>query len=261
MDDQTAVAEAAATAGAEVAIGGFRTQMDVETKGEKTDVVTAFDRDAQRAVIDVIRESDAAVAIVGEEEDELKAIPDSGPCWVIDPIDGTNNFVRGVPIWATSVAAVVDGEAVAAANVLPALDDVYVSDGTETTLNGEPVTVSETTDPEAFTVAPTLRWSRSAADRLGAVCAEIVADFGDLRRFGSAQVTLSMIAAGQIEAAVSAVESHPWDTVAGVAMVRAAGGTVTDVHGNRWTPDATGLVASNGTAHDALVETAQTGLE
>ncbi|GAA0301066.1 inositol monophosphatase family protein [Halarchaeum salinum] len=261
MDDQTAVAEAAATAGAEVALNGFRTEMDVETKDGKTDVVTTFDRNAQRAVIDVIRESDAAVAIVGEEEDELKEIPASGPCWVIDPIDGTNNFVREVPIWATSVAAVVDGEARAAANVLPALDDVYVTDSEGTTLNGEPVSVSAASDPETFMVAPTLRWSRTSADRLGELCAEIVTDFGDLRRFGSAQVTLSMVAAGQIEAAVSAEPSHPWDTVAGVAMVRAAGGTVTDVRGERWTPEAMGLVASNGEAHDALVETTRTALE
>lgn len=261
MDDQTAVAEAAATAGAEVAIGGFRTEMDVETKAGKTDVVTAFDRNAQRAVIDVIRESDAAVAVVGEEEDELKEIPESGPCWVVDPIDGTSNFVSGVPIWATSVAAAVDGEAVAAANVLPALDDVYVTDGEETTLNGEPVSVSAASDPETFTVAPTLRWSRDSAPALGALCRDLIAEYGDIRRFGSAQATLAMVASGQIEAAVSAVPSHPWDTVAGVAMVRAAGGTVSDVHGERWTPDATGLIASNDTAHDALVETARTALE
>ncbi|QLC32722.1 inositol monophosphatase [Halarchaeum sp. CBA1220] len=261
MDERARVAETAATAGAEVAIGGFRTEMDVEQKSSKTDVVTTFDKEAQRAVIGVVQESHAGHAIVGEEEDELKEIPDSGACWVIDPIDGTSNFVSGVPLWATSVAAVEDGEPVAAANVLPAVEDVYVTDGESVTLNGAPVSVSDLTDPETFTVAPTLRWSRAKADRLGELCADIIADFGDLRRFGSAQVTLSMVAAGQIDAAVSAEESHPWDTVAGVALIRAAGGTVTDVHGERWTATSEGLVASNGEAHDELVATARTALE
>ncbi|WP_435095333.1 inositol monophosphatase family protein [Halarchaeum sp. P4] len=261
MDEHARVAEAAATAGAEVALGGFRTEMDVETKESKTDVVTAFDRDAQRAVIDIVRESHAEDAIVGEEEDELKEIPQSGPCWVVDPIDGTSNFVTGIPLWATSVAAVEDGEPVAAANVLPAVDDVYATDGETATLNGEEISVSAADDPETFTVAPTLRWSRAKAERLGGVCGEIVANYGDLRRFGSAQVTLSMVAAGQIEAAVSAEVSNPWDTVAGVALIRAAGGTVTDVHGERWTSTSEGLIASNGAAHDALVETARTALD
>jgi len=247
------VAETAATAGAEVAMAGFRTAMDVETKSSKTDVVTSFDVSAQRAVIEVIRESRAEDAIVGEEEDELKEIPASGPCWVVDPIDGTSNFVQGVSLWATSVAAVEDGEVLAAVNAMPAVDDVYVMDGAETTLNGETVSVSATADPETFTVAPNLYWSRRDADRIGDLVASLVTEFGDVRRYGSAQASLSMVAAGQLDATVSGGPSHPWDTVAGVAMVRAAGGTVTDVDGERWTPDATGLIASNGNAHDELV--------
>ncbi|WP_277985836.1 inositol monophosphatase family protein, partial [Halogeometricum borinquense] len=87
------VARRAARAGGAVAADRFRTGIDVERKDGKTDVVTQADRDAQSRVIDVIREEYAADAIVGEEEDELKQVPSEGAAWVIDPIDGTNNFV------------------------------------------------------------------------------------------------------------------------------------------------------------------------
>jgi len=259
--DRAAVVESAARAGSRVAEEFYRTDIDVETKGGKTDVVTHADRDAQRRVIEVVRESFPEDAIVGEEEDELKEVPDSGAAWVIDPIDGTNNYVRDIPMWATSVAAVVDGEAVAAANIVPALGDAYVADDSGVRLNGETVSVSDSTDPETFAVAPTIWWEFADRDAYADVCRGVVENFGDMRRFGSAQVTLSMVAAGQLEATVTDVETNPWDTVAGVFMVRQAGGTVTDVHGDHWTPESEGLVASNGEAHDLVVDAARRAIE
>jgi myo-inositol-1(or 4)-monophosphatase len=256
-DDRVAVAERAARAGSEVAHAAFRTGIDVETKDGKTDVVTKADRDAQRRVIEVIRESRQEDAIVGEEEDELKAVPESGAAWIIDPIDGTNNFVRDTQIWATSVAAVDDGEAVAAANVLPALDDVYVAGPEGVTLNGAEVTVSEKTDPETFAVAPTIWWGFDRREEYANACRAVVERFGDMRRYGCAQAVLSMVASGQLEAAITNVSANPWDTVAGVYMVWQAGGVVTDVHGDRWMPGCQGMVASNGEAHDVVLDAAQ----
>ena len=198
--DRTAVAEAAARAGAAVAGDRFRDDIDVEQKNGKTDVVTEADRAGQRAVIERIREDFPDDAIVGEEEDELKAVPDAGAAWVIDPIDGTNNYVRDIRAFATAVAAVVDGEPVAAANVLPAMDDVYVADADGTSRNGTRVTVSDRTDPETAAVTPTVWWDFDARDEYARACAEIVERFGDMRRFGSAQFELGLCAAGAVEA-------------------------------------------------------------
>lgn len=255
--DRVATAERAARAGADVAHRTYRTGIDVETKDGKTDVVTQSDRDAQRRVIEVIHETYPDDAIVGEEDDELKEVPESGACWVIDPIDGTNNYVRDIPIWATSVAAVVDGEAVAAANILPAFGDAFLSGPDGATLNGEPISVSTATDPDVFTVAPTIWWDFDERVEYGRACQAIVDRFGDMRRFGCAQAVLSMVAAGQLEGAITNVGCNPWDSVAGVHLIRQAGGTVTDVHGDRWVPHCEGLVASNGTIHDTFVEAAQ----
>ncbi|NEU56201.1 inositol monophosphatase [Halorussus sp. MSC15.2] len=252
-EERLAVAKRAAREGSEVAAESFRQGIDVETKSGKTDVVTEADRRTQRRVIEVIREEYPDDAIVGEEEDELKAVPDEGDAWVIDPIDGTNNYVRSIPVWTTSVAAVRDGDPVAAVNDCPALDDTFVAGADGVRRDGEAVSVSERTDPETFAVSPTFWWDFDRRDEYAEVCRELVERFADIRRFGSAQVTLGMVAAGSLEGAVTNVDPNPWDTVAGVHMVRQAGGTVTDRHGDPWRHDSESLVASNGEAHEQFL--------
>ncbi|WP_276253710.1 inositol monophosphatase family protein [Halomontanus rarus] len=260
-DHQTraTVTAQAARAGADIAAAGFRTDLEVDYKDGKTDVVTQADRDAQIAVIDVIRERFPDDPIVGEEDDELKTVPDEGPAWIVDPIDGTNNFVRGVPIFCTAVAAVIDGEPVAGTTVCPALGDTYRSGPDGVFLNDRPISVSDETEPEVCTVSPTLWWAPDRRGEYAAACREIVHRFDDMRRYGSAQITLAMVASGALDGTVSNLVANPWDSVAGVHMIRTAGGTVTDLEGERWRHDSTGLVASNGSdgIHDEVLEAAR----
>ncbi len=119
------VALEAAEAGAEIALESFRGELDIDYKDGKTDVVTQSDRDAQERVIEILGETFPDDPVVGEEEDALKQVPAEGPAWIVDPIDGTNNYVDGVRAFGTAVAAVVDAEPVAAATVCPALSDTY----------------------------------------------------------------------------------------------------------------------------------------
>ncbi|PAU82841.1 inositol monophosphatase [Halorubrum salipaludis] len=254
--ERAAVAERAARAGAAVANERFRSDIDVETKGED-DVVTEADRAAQRTVIDEIREAFPDDAIVGEEEDERKTVPESGAAWVIDPIDGTHNYVRDIRVWGTAVAAVVDGEPVAAATVAPALGDVYTADAEGAYRNGEEMHVSDVSDPRRGTVDPTLWWDHDSRDEYAAACEAIVRRFSDLRRLGAAQVVLPTVAAGGLEGTISNLRANPWDSVAGVFMVRQAGGKATDLEGTRWRHDSTGLVVSNGHLHDEVLEAAR----
>ncbi|HMB51560.1 MAG TPA: inositol monophosphatase [Natronoarchaeum rubrum] len=254
IDDPASVAERAARAGGETAAETFRGRLDVETKSNEADLVTQADRAAQRAVLTELRDATPDVPIVAEEADARKEVPAEGPAWIVDPIDGTANYVRGIQFWATSVAAVEDGEPVAAANVLPALGDAYVTDGSTARMNGEPVSVSERSNPAAFAVALTMWWGFTEEGSYGDTIARLGERFGDLRRIGAAQPTLSLVASGALDAAATPIPPNPWDAVAGVGLVRAAGGVVTDVHGDRWTVDSEGLVASNGRAHDRLVD-------
>jgi myo-inositol-1(or 4)-monophosphatase len=251
------VANRAAHAGSEVAMESFRTDLAVDTKDAKTDVVTQADRDTQARVVEVIEETFPDDAIVGEEADARKDVPDAGAAWIIDPIDGTSNYVRGDRVWGTSVACTIDGECVAAANVFPALDDTYLA-GPDGVKRGETtIEVSTESDPEAGMVSPTLWWDFDRREEFTAAVSAVVERFGDLRRVGCAQSTLSSIACGGLDAAISNVDPNPWDTVAGVFMIEQAGGIVTDLKGDRWRHDSVGLVASNGHLHEEALAAAR----
>ena len=254
---RAALVHSAAVAGGEVAAEFFRTGVAVETKDGKTDVVTEADRAAQRAVETAIRAEHPEEPFVGEEGEALKQVPSAGPAWVVDPIDGTNSFVRELTTWATAVACVVDGEPVAACNVLPALDDVYTADSEAAYRNGAEISVSTVDDPERAAVVPTVWWPQDRRDEYARACEAIVSRFGDLRRPGSAQAALAMVAGGAVEGVITNVQTKPWDTIAGVHLVRQAGGTVTDLRGESWRHDACGLVVSNGELHDELLDAAQ----
>ena len=251
MDRETMAVEAA-RAGAAVAADLFRTSLDVETKASVTDYVTEADTGAQRRIVERIEETYPADAVVGEEGDARKHLREGETAWVIDPIDGTTNYVRGLPVWATSVAAVVDSDPVAAVNYLPAMETEYRAGTEGTTRDGEATGVSTETALAASVVAPTLRYGRGDDDHRR-MLSTLSSAVGDVRRLGSAQTALSLVADGRIDAAVGVGSAHPWDTVAGVHLIRRAGGTVTDIAGDPWTPRSEGLVASGGGIHDDLL--------
>lgn len=249
--------EQAARAGASEAMDTFRTPIPVETKANKNDLVTRADRRAQEAVVERIRGAVSDEPIVAEEMDERTALPKSGPCWVIDPIDGTANYVRGLRVWTTSVAAVQDGTPVGAATVMPAMDDVYTATRAESQLNGDRMAVSECDDPETFAVA-VLGWGPTAdrSEYVG-LTTTVIERFGDMRRLGSMQAALAFVASGQVDAAITTRRPKPWDSIAGAHLIECAGGTVTDAEGNPWRFDSPSMVASNGRAHEAVLDAAR----
>jgi myo-inositol-1(or 4)-monophosphatase len=274
MTDATqraAVAERAARAGGVVAREAFRGDLSVRTKDNKNDLVTEVDLDAQRQVVSTIRQAFPDDTFVCEEAAEpmvrpngdavavADAVPEAGAAWIVDPIDGTANFARGMRFWGTSVAAVVDGAPVGVATVLPAEGDAYTAGPDSVSRNGEPMRVSERTDPETFAVGLIGWWPRRASEEYTATFRAAAERFGDVRRLGCMQGMLALVAAGSLEAAFMPSRPHPWDAVAGVSMVRTAGGVATDIDGDPWTPDSTGLVVSNDTAHDEVLAAARAG--
>ncbi len=263
----------AAESGGRLAYDSFRTSVSVETKGtSRMDTVTEVDRSVQRHIIERIANQFPGEPIVGEEatsDPELPEVnqvdspPESGPAWIIDPIDGTNNYVTGNQVWATSVAAIRDQRPVAAANSMPAMDACYlagphdqvsvVDSEVSATRNGQPLTPSQRTDQARWLINPIFGLADRDRSALPAVVRTIMEEFGDMRRVGCAQAVLSRVAAGELDAAVSTVSLNSWDSAAGVHLIREAGGTVTDIRGNRWRIGAEGLIASSGCDHARLV--------
>ena len=262
-EGRAALVERAARAGAAEAHSRFQQGVDAENKARKGegivdpgDVVTEADRAAQRRVVEEINEAYPGDAIVAEEGEERKTVPEDGLAWVVDPIDGTYNFARGSRHWMTSVAVVEDGMPFAAANIAPALGDSYVAAGDGATRNGEAVSVTDHREPRFANVAATFIPGFGSRVDYAAGVAELFERFGNVRRYGSAQLTLSHVACGILDGAVAPSRADPWDCIAGTYLVECAGGRVTDLDGDPWRHDSRGLVASNGRIHDELLEVA-----
>jgi len=278
---RAALAERAVRAGGGVARDVFRGELTIETKANKNDLVTDADREAQRQVVHTIvqefpeesflceetfenpggEDTPDAPAPIQRADETVESVPATGPCWVVDPIDGTANFARGIRLWTTSIAALTDGETVAAATYLPSVQDIYTAGPDSATRNGEVLATSERDDPETFAVGLVAYWANDRSEQFGALTREVAATFGDSRRLGSFQATLAMVASGELDAAVTTEPITAWDTLAGVELVEAAGGTVTDPDGSPWSVETDGLVASNGQAHDAVVGAVQASIE
>lgn len=219
------------------------------TKSSVTDQVTEFDHAAERLVVDHLRRVRPHDGIVGEEGTSIPGT--SGFEWFIDPIDGTTNFVYDLPTWCTSIAVAHAGRTVAGAVYVPVLDELFAAvAGGGATLNGVPITCSDTTDRQLALVAtgfgydPAVR--RVQADRV----ARIISSIRDLRRFGSAAIDLCHVAAGRVDAYY---EEHlnSWDAAAGELVAREAGATATDFSGGPARHDEL-LVAAPG-VHAALL--------
>jgi len=257
ISDRRAATARAAEYGAEIALEHFRSTLTVDTKQGILDSVTEIDRTVQTELTEQLEAAFPEEPIIGEENNAPSVVPAEGPAWIIDPIDGTNNYIAGNRVWGVAVAATVDGEPIAATTALPALGETYTAGAEWTHRSGDSVTVSTLSNPAAFTLTPIFGLADIHRTELVAATETIISTFGDMRRAGSAHATLAGVASGELQGAVSTVELHPWDTVGGVHLVRQAGGTVTDLDGNHWRHDSTGLVATNGTAHEAVLDAFQ----
>lgn len=199
--------------GSEVALDYFRTDIEVKQKISKMDLVTGADTDVQEAIIAEIRKADFDTTIDAEEESATKTVPRTGDTWVIDPIDGTNNFVRGSRLWAVSATYLADKESVVSTTSLPALDDTYITHDGHVTRNDRGEDVSDRTDLETFTATPIFGLKRSDRRAYQRISTLILEEFGDLRRFGSGQTTLAALACGELDAAISTIQLSPCDTI------------------------------------------------
>lgn len=200
------------------------------TKSSIVDVVTAADREVEeliRARIEAARPNDA---ILGEEGGSTDG--SSGVTWVVDPIDGTVNYLYGVPHYAISIA-VVEGEpdpatwtSLAGVVVNPATDEVYTaSRGGGAYLGDDPIRVADPVPLEQALIGTGFSYDAEMRARQGEVVARLVPKVRDLRRFGTASLDLTAVASGRLNAFYEA-ELNPWDLGAGDLIAREAGAVV-----------------------------------
>lgn len=222
----------------------------------RADLVTEVDEAAERAIVERIRARFPEDLVIAEEF--AAAARGNGRRWIVDPIDGTVNFVHGHPFTCVSVAfADAVGPAVGVVHA-PLLGEVYTAvRGGGAWLNGVPIRVSEVERGEAGLYATGFPFKEGKGDpeAFFGLVAEMVRTTHGVRRAGAAALDLAYVAAGRVDGYFE-IGLAPWDIAAGLLLVQEAGGTVTGWLGDADGPLATGRVlASNGRVHGWLAET------
>lgn len=239
---------AAQKAGA-VTLRYFETSVAREVKEDKS-FVTAADREAEAAIIAEIKKHFPDHGIIGEESGETKT--GSEFSWVIDPLDGTANFINGIPLFSVSIAALQHGVPVASVVYQPAGNALYAAaKGKGTTWNGKRVHVSDGNAEHAMiSFGP----GKKEKERLNVLFSRVESFVKSKRYLGCAALELAYVARGGTEGFIC-FGLNPWDYAAGVLLVLEAGGMLTDFGGKPWTfGSGECFVASNGKVHEELLK-------
>jgi myo-inositol-1(or 4)-monophosphatase len=197
---------------------------DVRTKSTATDMLSEVDEACERLIVDGIRAARPDDGILSEEGASAQAT--SGVRWVIDPIDGTTNYLYGHPGYAISIGVEVDGEAVAGVVVDPIHSERFTAaSGWGALRNGEPVAVSQETELASALVATGFGYDPARRTAQAELMARLIGSIRDIRRMGAAAVDLCSVACGRVDAYYERGLQH-WDLAAGTLIASEAGAVI-----------------------------------
>jgi myo-inositol-1(or 4)-monophosphatase len=246
---------AAALAAGKVLTTHFRKKLNVSEK-KGAGLVTNADVGAEKAALRVLMKAFPDFGILAEESAPVAKGEKKRGRWILDPLDGTTNFVHGFPMFCVSIAAEWDGEVVVGVIYHPILKDIYVAvKGKGAFLNGKRIRVSKTAAlrDSLLTTGFTYRkddWLKQEMQAFEALSRTARA----IRRPGSAALDLAYVACGIFDGFWEQRLS-PWDVAAGSLLVKEAGGKVTDFNGNPFRVDAGQIIASNNRLYASLQQT------
>ncbi|WP_079912503.1 inositol monophosphatase family protein [Paenibacillus sp. 32352] len=239
------------------------TDFSTEQKSSVFDVVTEVDKASEQLIRQRLKEAypehgflgeEESFAHAGELEERLEQAKKEPFVWIVDPIDGTNNYVQGIPGFTVSIALACYGELRAGVIYDPCRDEIFWAEkGKGAFRNGSPITVSNAAEL-AQTVVGT-GFPSKAANRQAVMTSlqEIAPQCRSIRSLGSAALHLAYVASGKL-GAFWEYGLNAWDVAAGVLIIEEAGGRVTDTLGNPYQLSVKHIVGSNGSVHDALLK-------
>lgn len=222
------------------------------------DFVTDIDRSAEAAIAEVVGSRHADARILGEELSPSMT-DRTGLVFVADPLDGTTNFLHGLPWYAVSIAAMIDDALAAAAVLNVANGELFTATaGGGARLNGQPIAVSPITDPARSLIGTGFPFKGDEhVDEYLLMLPRIMRETAGIRRPGAASLDLACVAAGRFEGFWE-ITLAPWDIAAGILLIREAGGVITDLAGAPARVDHTGLITGNPAMHAWLTSVLQT---
>lgn len=256
MKERDVAAKVARLAGEEL--------MDRLTKNGDTSIhekdfgetVTNFDREINSFIIEELQDHFPKHDMVTEEADEIDSDSESER-WFVDPIDGTNNFVRHIPMYCVSIGFEREGEMLAGAIYDPLNKSLFegsLEDGAF--LGKHKLQVSDITDIRNAMVFEGYGYDPEYKKRHEEVLEGLSEQAKYRRNLGTAALMLAYVAQGMADGLIL-TGIKAWDCAAGATLVRAAGGKVTNYEGDEWTPADDLIIASNGHIHDALLKVAK----
>jgi len=228
---------------------------EIQSKDFK-DFVTDVDRACEAAITSIITESFPEDSMLCEEGTVIKGT--SGRTWIVDPLDGTLNFIHSFPVFSVSIALQnSSNELLAGVVYQPVLNELFTAEyGKGAFLNGKKITISERTDKESFLMATGLPFSEyHYLDSTIGMLRDVIHDSAGIRRAGSAAIDLAYTACGRFDGFWE-YKLFPWDFAAGVLLVREAGGTVTNFTGDADVIKGQSIIAGNNITHKLLLEKA-----
>jgi myo-inositol-1(or 4)-monophosphatase len=224
-----ALATSLATDAAQLLREGLDHVHEVDTKSSLTDMVTATDRASERLIVDGIRQARPDDGILGEEGTADAGT--SGVRWVIDPLDGTTNFVYGIPAFSVSIAVEVDGITEVAVVADATRRETFTAvRGRGAHVDGRPLRCTDAGQLATALVGTGFSYDAARRARQGAVVAQVLPLVRDIRRFGGAAIDLCWVGAGRLDAHYEKGLA-PWDLGAGALIAAEAGALVGDLDG------------------------------
>jgi len=204
----------------------------LDTKSSATDMVSEADREAERAITEILRAERPDDGLVGEEgADEAGS---SGRSWVVDPLDGTTNYLYRFPAWCVSVGLEDEQGGLAGVVHNPVSGETFTAErGGGARLNGEPIHVSEPDGLATSLVATGFGYDPDVRAGQAAIVSRLIPQIRDIRRAGAAALDLCFVAAGRLDGYFER-GVHRWDYAAGALIVREAGGDVVELEGGRF---------------------------
>jgi myo-inositol-1(or 4)-monophosphatase len=219
------------------------------------DFVTDVDRGAERIVRDALLAAHPDAVFIGEETYDASVALGAGLAFVVDPLDGTTNFLHGFPWYAVSIGATMGGEIVAGVVLNVSTGEAFsATRGGGAWRDGQPAHVSRTTEPARALIGTGFPFKHlEHLDAYQRQFAAITRATAGIRRAGAAALDLCDVACGRFEGFWE-LTLAPWDVAAGILIVREAGGVVTDLAGAPATVTHTPIVAGNPTMHAWLLD-------
>ena len=231
----------------------FNGKFKISNKEGINNLVTEADHAADKAILQIIQKDFPLHGIVSEES--VEKVTDSDYKWIIDPIDGTVNFANGIPICCVSIGLEYNSQMIMGAVYNPIMDEFFFAEkGKGATLNNKKILVSNKS--EVLKSCLVTGFPYTYLDEPNGpiqVFERLIRKGVPVRRLGSAATDLCWVAAGRFDGFYEH-QLNAWDSAAGFLIVEEAGGKVTDLNGETYSPYQPGIVATNGVIHDELVE-------